>query len=108
MEVGRRPQAAGRVWQEARRCMRLVEGQQCDRTEGLEHAATLRATLVCRGRHPCGRARACSATAAASLVGGDPLQFAEDVGDGAQLRLDCLRGRAADLRGGLRARATEE
>ena len=86
--------------------MRL-EGQ-CDRTEGLEHVATLRATLVRRSRHPTRGARACSAATAARRVGCDALQFAEDVGDGAQLRLDYLRGRAADLRGGLRARAAEE
>ena len=88
--------------------MRQVEGQQCDRTEGLEHAATLRATLVRCGRHPRRRARACSAATAAGRVAGDDLHFAEEVGDGAQLRLDRLRGRATDLRGGLRARATEE
>ena len=88
--------------------MRLVEGQQCDRTEGLEHAATLRATLVRCSRHPLRRARACSAATAAGRVAGDDLHFAEEVGDGAQLCLDRLRGRAADLRGGLRARAMEE
>ena len=48
------------------------------------------------------------AATAAGRVGGDHLHFAEEVGDGAQLRLDRVRGRATDLRGGLRARATEE
>ena len=80
---------------------------QGDRTEGLEHAATLRVALIHRGRHPPRRTLALTAAAAAFLVGGDVLQFAEHVADRAQLSLHRLGRCPTDLRSRLRAHGAE-
>jgi hypothetical protein len=80
---------------------------QCDRTEGLEDAATLRVALVHRGGHPSWSATVNVAAGAAVIVCSYVLQLPEHVGDRAQLRLDRLRRRTADLRSPLCADGAE-
>jgi hypothetical protein len=77
-------------------------------TERLEHAAALGATLVIGGRHPTSGADALGTAAAALLVARDPVEFAEDVADRAQLHLDLLRWSSADLGGALGGHSVEE
>jgi len=76
-------------------------------TERLEHAAALGAALVVGGRHPTRGADAVGTAAAALLVARDPVEFAVDVADRAQIHLDLLRRSSADLGGALGGHSVE-
>ena len=76
-------------------------------TERLEHAAALGAALVVGGRHPTNGADALGTAAAALLVARDPVEFAVDVADRAQIHHDLLRRSSADLGGALGGHSVE-
>ena len=76
-------------------------------TERLEHAAALGAALVIGGRHPTSGTDALGTAAAALLVARDPVEFAVDVADRAQIHLDLLRRSSADLGGALGGHSVE-
>ena len=76
-------------------------------TERLEHAAALGAALVIGGRHPTRGADDLGTAAAALLVARDPVEFAVDVADRAQIHHDLLRRSSADLGGALGGHSVE-